>query len=43
MTETTPTPIRVLVVDDEPEIRETLSEILAVARHRVSTVASKKC
>jgi PAS domain S-box-containing protein len=30
----------ILVVDDEPEIRETLSEILAVARHRVSTVAS---
>ena len=30
----------ILVVDDEPEIRETLSEILTVARHRVSTVAS---
>ena len=30
----------VLVVDDEPEIREMLSEILTVARHRVVTVSS---
>jgi two-component system NtrC family sensor kinase len=30
----------VLIVDDEAEIRETLSEILAAARHRVVTAAS---
>jgi two-component system NtrC family sensor kinase len=31
---------RILIVDDEAEIRETLAEILAAARHRVDTVAS---
>jgi len=31
---------QVLIVDDEEEIRETLSEILAAARHRVVTAAS---
>jgi PAS domain S-box-containing protein len=30
----------ILVVDDEPEIRETLTEILACTRHRVVTAAS---
>jgi two-component system NtrC family sensor kinase len=30
----------VLIVDDEAEIRETLSEILAFARHRVDTASS---
>ncbi|HVO88021.1 MAG TPA: ATP-binding protein [Casimicrobiaceae bacterium] len=30
----------ILVVDDEPDIRETLSEILSTARHRVVAVAS---
>jgi len=30
----------ILIVDDEEEIRETLSEILAAARHRVVTAAS---
>jgi len=31
---------RILIVDDEAEIRETLAEILAAARHHVDTVAS---
>ena len=31
---------RILIVDDEVEIRETLAEILTAARHRVDTVAS---
>ena len=31
---------RILIVDDEAEIRETLAEILTAARHRVDTVAS---
>jgi two-component system NtrC family sensor kinase len=30
----------VLVVDDEPDIREALSEILAFAQHRVTTASS---
>ena len=30
---------RILIVDDEPEIRDTLAEILASARHRVVTAA----
>ena len=30
----------ILIVDDEAEIRETLTEILAVARHRVVTASS---
>ncbi len=30
----------ILIVDDEPEIRETLTEILTAARHRVVTVGS---
>ena len=31
---------RILIVDDEAEIRDTLAEILTAARHRVDTVAS---
>jgi two-component system NtrC family sensor kinase len=30
----------ILVIDDEPEIRETLADILVAAQHRVVTVAS---
>jgi len=36
----TPGQHAILVVDDEPEIRETLTEILADVRHRVVTVSS---
>jgi PAS domain S-box-containing protein len=33
-------PLRILIVDDEPEIRETLAEILSGAQHNVITAGS---
>jgi two-component system NtrC family sensor kinase len=33
-------PLRILIVDDEPEIRETLAEILGAAQHNVITAGS---
>jgi len=33
-------PLRILIVDDEPEIRETLAEILSAAQHNVVTAGS---
>jgi PAS domain S-box-containing protein len=38
--EASATPRRILIVDDEAEIRETLAEILSGAQHRVATASS---